>query len=74
MKTRGTMATVKLLIAADTIKQLLVQIQKIEDDVKTPDIEKLSQIKKIREEITKVGTEIDMLEKELILLNTHCVN
>jgi ribosomal protein L29 len=53
---------------------LLDQIQEIEADVKTSDKEKFSQIKKIREEIAKVGTEIDNLKSDIMILNTHRVN
>jgi len=64
----------KMLVCSHTVRNLLERIQAIEVDTETPAEEKLSQIKKIREEITKVGTEIDSIKKEITLLNTYNVN
>jgi hypothetical protein len=64
----------RLLIANHTLKVLLSQISQIEADQKMSSNEKLSQIKKIREEITKVGTEIDSIKREFTLLNSYSIN
>lgn len=50
-----------------TLKDLLNQIKEIEHDKISDVNEKFSKLKKIREEITKVGTEIDNARKELTL-------
>lgn len=64
----------KLLIAIDTVKNLMTQLKEIELDVQMPAIQKLSKIKKIREELDKVGIEIDILKNEIKLLNSYQVN
>lgn len=67
----------KLLVCTHTVRSLITQIKEIEEievDAKASVNEKLSKIKMIREEINKVGTEIDKLKKEIILLNTYSVN
>jgi len=64
----------KMVVYNYTLKDLLRQIQEIEDD-KFGDLnEKLSKIKKIKEEITKVGTEIDNAKKELTLVSSYKMN
>jgi hypothetical protein len=65
---------VEMLIAVNNLKDLLEQIKKIEDDVQTPTIEKLSKIKNIKEEISKVSVEIDSIKERSTLLITHNVN
>ena len=64
----------KMLIAIYTVNDLLAQIKKIESDVQTPVIEKLSKIKNIREEISKVGGEIDNIKREITLLSSLQIN
>lgn len=64
----------RLVVAKHTVQGLLLQIKEIERDVQTDANEKLSQIKKIKDEITKVGTEIDSIKKEITLLNAYSVN
>jgi peptidoglycan hydrolase CwlO-like protein len=64
----------KLLVCTHTVRDLITQIKKIEDDVQAPANEKLSKIKMIREEITKVGMEIDKLKKEIMLLGAYSIN
>jgi hypothetical protein len=73
-KWSSSMIAAKLLVATNTVKQLLLQIQEVENDSQTPINEKLSRIKKIREEIAKVGMEVDNLKKELMLSNTYRIN
>ena len=63
-----------LLEALDTVNNLLRQIKEIEANVQMPAIEKLSEIKKIRGELNKVGTEIDNIKKEIKLLSTNLLN
>jgi len=64
----------RLVVAKHTVQNLLQQIKEIEGNAQTDVNEKLSQIKNIREEITKVGTEIDNIKKEITLLNAYSVN
>lgn len=71
---RKIQLSAKMLVCSHTVKDLLAQIHAIEDDTETPPELKLEQIKKIRDEMTKVGTEIDSLKKEITLLNSYNVN
>lgn len=64
----------RVVVARHTLYNLLSQIKEIEADATTDANEKLSQIKKIKEEIVKVGTEIDSIKREITLLNTYNVN
>jgi peptidoglycan hydrolase CwlO-like protein len=64
----------KFLVATHMLKDLLSKIDEIEKDPNLTVSEKRVEIKKIREDIAKVGTEIDNLKKEITLLNTHRVN
>lgn len=57
-----------------TLKRLLRKIADLEADTESSLDEKFSQIKKIREEMTKVGSEIDTIKKEITLLNNYNVN
>lgn len=66
--------TIKMLVSHLTVKNLLAKISALEVDTEMTLEEKLSQIKKIKEELTKVGTEIDSIKKEITLLNTCNVN
>jgi len=63
-----------MLVCSYTVKQLLMRIAEIENDTETSLEDKVSQIKKIKDEITKVGTEIDSIKKEITLLNAYNVN
>ena len=71
---RKIQLSTKMLVCSHTVKNLLERIHAIEADTETPNEEKLVQIKKIKEEITKVGTEIDTVKKEITLLNAYNVN
>lgn len=64
----------RVVVAKHTLRNLLDQIKEIEADGQTDDNVKLFQIKKIKEEITKVGMEIDSIKREITLLNTYNVN
>jgi hypothetical protein len=70
---KNTLAT-KMLIASYTVRDLLSKISVLESDQELSLNEKLEQIKIIRDEITKVGTEIADIKNELTLLNAYSVN
>lgn len=71
---RRTSLMARLLIATHEVKSLIYQIKEIEGNTQASPNEKLSKIKKIREEISKVGMEIDKVKREITLLNTYNVN
>jgi hypothetical protein len=71
---RRTTLQARLVVATHTVRSLIFQIKDIENNAQASDNEKLSQIKKIREEIAKVGTEIDSIKKEFIILNSYSLN
>ena len=73
MFTRIELST-RLLVCKHTLTTLLSQIDKIEKDIQIPVAERYAKIKMIKDEINKVGTEIDTVKKELILLNTKNIN
>jgi peptidoglycan hydrolase CwlO-like protein len=62
------------VVAKHTLENLLGQIKQIETNAQADVNDKLSQIKKIKEEIAKVGMEIDSIKREITLLNTYNVN
>jgi hypothetical protein len=64
----------KLISCKRILETLLKKITKIEEDGQMSANDKISKIKTIREEITKVGSEIDSIKKEITLLNKHNVN
>lgn len=69
-----TILGARLSIAIGTIKMLMQKIEEIEADTQTPAIQKLSEIKKIKEELSKVGEEIDNIKNSIKLLNEYRVN
>jgi hypothetical protein len=69
-----TILGAKLAIAIGTVKNLMHKIKEIEANDQMPAIQKLSEIKKIRAELDKVGMEIDSVKKEINLLNAYRVN
>lgn len=71
---RKTSLQTRLVVATHTVRSLLTRIKEIENNVQASDNEKLLQIKKIRDEIAKVGTEIDSIKKEFTLLNSYSLN
>jgi hypothetical protein len=71
---KQSLLSTRMLIAAHTARGLLEQIKKIEENIQTSTMEKFSQIKKIREEIVKVGVEVDNIKREFTILSTHNVN
>ena len=64
----------RMVVAKETVRSLLLRISEIEASTQLSVIEKLSEIKKIQEEMTKVGTEIDSIKKEITLLDTPYLN
>lgn len=66
--------TVKMKMCTHILKELLQEIKYIENDNKTPINDRILQIKKIREELSKVGTEIDNIKKEIKLTQTYSLN
>lgn len=66
--------TTKMLICNLTLKNLLTQIKSIENNDQLSLNDKLVEIRKIQEEIKKVGMEIDIIKKEITMVNAHKVN
>ncbi len=71
---RRALLSANMLACSYTVKNLLAKIYALEADTQTPAEEKIPEIKKIKDEITKVGTEIDSIKKEITLLNDFSVN
>ena len=65
---------IKMLICRYTVQDLLSKLSALEIDDQLSADEKFLQIKNIREEMSKVGTEVDDIKKEITLLNTYSVN
>jgi hypothetical protein len=70
---KGALAT-KMLIASYTVRDLLSKISALETNQELSLNEKLEQIKIIKDEITKVGTEIDSIKREIKLLSEYSIN
>ena len=66
--------SIKMMVCVHTLKNLLQQIKVIEADAQTPVNDRLLQIKKIQEELSKVGMEIDNIKKEIKLMRTYNLN
>lgn len=64
----------KMLVCSHTAKNLLEKICDLEINTILTSEEKFAQIKIIREEISKVGTEIDSIKNEIKLLTDYSVN
>lgn len=73
-QSKQSLLSAKMLVCNYTVKNLLSQIEEIETDIQTPINEKIQKMKKIRDEIMKVGMEIDNIKKEITLLNTCNLN
>ena len=67
-------AETRLLEHMHTIKKLLSKLDDIDTDSSVPIKEKLLLIKDIRDEINKVGVEVDEIKREIKLLSTYDVN
>ena len=64
----------KMMTCSWTLRELLTRIGELENDKELSMNEKMVQIKIIKDEITKVGTEIASIKKEITLLNAYSVN
>jgi len=56
------------------LKHLLGQVKEIEKDKYANENDSLVKIKIIREQITKVGMEIDSIKKEIMMLSSRNTN
>jgi len=70
---RRDLAT-KFLVCTHTLKNLLGRINSLEADPTLTVADKHEKIKIIRTELTKVGTEIDNIKKEIKLLSDYRMN
>jgi hypothetical protein len=73
-ETKKSQFTIQLQICSNILKNLLYQIECIENDTQTPNNDKFLKMKKIREELSKVGTEIDNIKKEIKIIHAHSLN
>jgi len=73
-ETRKAQLTIQLKFCVDILKDLLNQIKCVENDTQESTNDKLLKIKKIREELSKVGTEIDSIKKEIKIIRTCSLN
>jgi type I restriction-modification system DNA methylase subunit len=71
---RRMQLSTSMMVCNYTVRNLLSKIAALEASAQVPVEEKLSEIKKIKDEITKVGTEIDSIKKEITLLNSYNLN
>lgn len=74
MLVQKTMLIARLLICRQNIQELLQQIATIEIDTQTSTEDKIGQIQKIREELKKIGEEVDKIKGNITLLETYEVN
>ena len=64
----------KMMTCSWTVRELLTRIADLENDKELSMNEKMVQIKIIKDEISKVGTDIANIKRELTLINTYSVN
>ena len=64
----------QLVAAQYIVKNLLNQIDDVENDFKSSISDRLVKIKKIKEELSKVGMEIDNIKREIRLLTAYNIN
>ena len=64
----------KMLACRNVVKTLLDRIKTLEGNTQFTTEEKIPKIKKIRQELSKVGTEIDNIKKEINLINAYKIN
>lgn len=69
-----TLLQAKLIIYKDDIRFLLKRLDDIEQDTQTTNENKLVEVKKIREEMSKISKEIDKIRQDITLLDAHKVN
>lgn len=65
---------IKMKICKYTLTKLLLDISVLEKDNFLPINEKNSKIKIIKDELKKVGEEIDNIKKEITLMNNYKLN
>lgn len=63
-----------LIKTAARVKELLNEIYEIEADDQAPAIEKLSRVRKIKEELNLLGQQVDNIKREFNLLTHYRVN
>lgn len=73
-QSREDQLTVKLKEYFNVLKKYSRQMKLIEEDTETPNNEKILQIKKIIAELSKVGTEIDSIKKEITIIRNYNLN
>jgi hypothetical protein len=73
-KFRQASLAAKLIMCQATARFLLCKIDEIEHDEKTPIETRRAKLKIIREEISKVGEEIDNAKKDITLLDNRNIN
>ncbi|MGI0058156.1 MAG: hypothetical protein ACREBJ_00170 [Nitrosotalea sp.] len=71
---RNAQLAQKMLVCSYAARGLLDKIRSLEANTQVSQEEKFFQIKKINEEITKVGAEIDSIKGELTLLSSYSIN
>ncbi|HEY5267983.1 MAG TPA: hypothetical protein VII94_02520 [Candidatus Saccharimonadales bacterium] len=64
----------KMLTYRNVVKTLLDRIKTLEGNTQFTTEEKIPKIKKIRQELSKVGTEIDNIKNELNLISAYKIN
>lgn len=64
----------KMISCSELLKLFTKQLQNIENDLQLEVNEKQNQIKIIKDEISKVGAEIDIIKKEVKLINSYTIN
>jgi hypothetical protein len=64
----------KMMTCSWTVRELLTRIADLENDKELSMNEKMVQIKIIKDEISKVGTDIANIKKEIKLLSEYSVN
>jgi hypothetical protein len=73
-KTTVFMLETRLLVSTQTLKDLVEELNQFAADKKVLPNQRVEEIKKIRQKIDKVGTEIDTINKEVKLLKDCQVN
>jgi len=73
-ETKKAQLAIQLKFCVKILKDLFAQIKCIENDTQASNNDKLLKIKKIREELSKVGTEIDSIKKEIKIIHTYSLN
>lgn len=64
----------KMMVCSQIMRELITRIADLENDTQLSNEEKFEQIKNIKLEISKVGTEIDSIKKEITLIRDYSIN